>query len=104
VTYAVHADELFIAIDQKPKSTTDLKRLRNIAENSQVSVLIDEYDEDWSRLWWVRVDGKARVLSDSSAAVELLVAKYPQYDADPPRGPVIVVQVERWSGWSFAPV
>ncbi|MEV5967072.1 TIGR03668 family PPOX class F420-dependent oxidoreductase [Kribbella sp. NPDC051952] len=101
VTYAVHGDELFIGIDQKPKTTTDLKRLRNIAANPRVAVLVDEYDEDWTHLWWVRVDGVARVLDDNSAAVGLLVAKYPQYDADPPRGPVIAISVDGWSGWSY---
>ena len=101
VTYAVHGDELFIGVDQKPKTTTALKRLRNIAANERVAVLVDEYDEDWTHLWWVRVDGVARVVAADPAAVELLVAKYPQYEADPPRGPVIAIQVEGWSGWSF---
>lgn len=102
VTYAVHGDELFIAIDQKPKTTTSLKRLRNIAEHDQVALLADEYDEDWTHLWWVRVDGTARVMSEHAPAVELLTAKYPQYDADPPRGPVIVIQANAWSGWSYS--
>lgn len=102
VTYAVHGDELFIAVDQKPKSTTALKRLRNIAANERVAVLVDEYDEDWAHLWWVRVDGVARVVPEHAAAVELLVAKYPQYEADPPQGPVIVIRAEAWSGWSFS--
>ncbi|TKK76817.1 TIGR03668 family PPOX class F420-dependent oxidoreductase [Kribbella jiaozuonensis] len=101
VTYVVHADELFIGIDQKPKSTTDLKRLRNIASNERVAVLVDEYDEDWTHLWWVRVDGVARVLASDAAAVGLLAAKYPQYEADPPRGPVIAIRVDGWSGWAY---
>lgn len=102
VTYAVRGDELFVAVDQKPKTTTALKRLRNIAVHEQVAVLVDEYDEDWTHLWWVRVDGVARVVPEHAAAVELLVAKYPQYEADPPQGPVIVIQVDGWSGWSFS--
>jgi PPOX class probable F420-dependent enzyme len=102
VTYAVHADELFVAIDQKPKSTTALKRLRNIAEHEQVAVLVDEYDEDWTHLWWVRIDAIARVVPEHATAVELLTAKYPQYDADPPRGPVIVIRANGWSGWSYS--
>ncbi|MEV0288757.1 TIGR03668 family PPOX class F420-dependent oxidoreductase [Kribbella sp. NPDC050820] len=101
VTYAVHGDEVYIAIDHKPKTTTDLRRLRNIAENDRVAVLVDEYDEDWTHLWWVRLDGVARVLPSLPAAVQLLQAKYPQYDAEPPRGPVIAVQVQNWSGWSY---
>jgi len=102
VTYAVHGDELFVAVDQKPKSTTDLKRLRNIAAHERVAVLVDEYDEDWTHLWWVRVDGAARVVPEDQPAVELLVRKYPQYEPDSPQGPVIVIRAEAWSGWSFS--
>ncbi|TCC28977.1 TIGR03668 family PPOX class F420-dependent oxidoreductase [Kribbella speibonae] len=101
VTYAVHADDLFIAVDQKPKSTTALQRLRNIAAHERVAVLVDEYDEDWTHLWWVRVDGVARVVPEDAAAVGLLSRKYPQYEADPPQGPVIVIRADGWSGWSF---
>jgi PPOX class probable F420-dependent enzyme len=101
VTYVVHGDELFIGIDQKPKSTTALKRLRNIEVHERVAVLVDEYDEDWTHLWWVRVDGVARVVASDAAAVELLVAKYPQYEADPPRGPVIAIRADGWSGWAY---
>ncbi|HWD83938.1 MAG TPA: TIGR03668 family PPOX class F420-dependent oxidoreductase [Kribbella sp.] len=101
VTYAVHGDELFVAVDQKPKSTTALKRLRNIDAHSEVALLVDEYEEDWTHLWWVRVDGTARVVPSHAVAVDLLVAKYPQYEADPPAGPVIVIQADEWSGWAF---
>ena len=101
VTYAVHGDLVFVGIDQKPKTTTDLKRLRNIAANARVAVLVDEYDEDWTHLWWVRLDGAARVQADEPAAVELLTAKYPQYAGDPPRGPVITIHVDSWTGWSY---
>jgi PPOX class probable F420-dependent enzyme len=102
VTFAVDADELVIAIDQKPKSTTDLRRLRNIIENSRVAVLCDSYADDWSRLWWVRADGTARIDQRNPAAVESLAAKYPPYRVDPPQGPIIVVTIDTWSGWSAA--
>ncbi|MFF0266982.1 TIGR03668 family PPOX class F420-dependent oxidoreductase [Kribbella sp. NPDC004536] len=101
VTYAVHGDDLFVAVDQKPKSTTSLKRLRNIEAHPDVALLVDEYDEDWTHLWWIRVDGAARVVPEHPAAVALLVAKYPQYEADPPAGPVIAIRAGGWSGWSF---
>lgn len=106
VTYALAGGEIFTAIDAKPKTTPHLTRLRNIRKNPSVTLLIDHYDELWNRLWWVRADGTARVLDDRGdpahrRGVELLMAKYAQYQADPPRGPVILVDVRRWSGWAY---
>jgi PPOX class probable F420-dependent enzyme len=105
VTFAVDADRVYIAIDSKPKRSMDLKRLRNIAANPKVSLLTDEYDDDWSRLWWARADGTARILygDDRRAPLELLQRRYSQYDVNLPQGPVIEVTVARWSGWSFSP-
>jgi PPOX class probable F420-dependent enzyme len=100
VTFAVDDDTVFMAVDQKPKRTRALKRLANIAQNPRVALLADEYDDDWSRLWWVRADGAARVEELSVRALELLRERYDRYRADPPGGPAIVVDVERWSGWS----
>ena len=97
-----------IAIDHKPKTTTTgLRRLTNIAANPRVSLLADEYvDADWTRLWWARADGRARVVqpphADHRRAVACLVARYPQYADRPPAGPAIVVAVDRWSGWAAA--
>ncbi|HEY7592636.1 MAG TPA: TIGR03668 family PPOX class F420-dependent oxidoreductase [Actinophytocola sp.] len=100
VTFAVRGDTVVIAVDHKPKRGTDLKRLRNIAADPRVSLLADHYDEAWDRLWWVRADGRARVAQ--TGPVDLLVAKYPQYAARPPAGPVIVVEIDRWRGWAAA--
>ncbi|NED95573.1 TIGR03668 family PPOX class F420-dependent oxidoreductase [Phytoactinopolyspora alkaliphila] len=105
VTFVVDGDGLVIGIDQKPKSTTRLRRLHNIMENPRVAVLGDHYDDDWTRLWWVRADGSATVVAEGSArdaAVEALTAKYPQYRDDPPLGPAIVVDIDRWAGWAYA--
>jgi hypothetical protein len=63
-------------------------------------VLVDHYDEDWTRLWWARADGTARVLQNAPERVDWLVTKYPQYGEIRPSGPVIQVTVERWSGWA----
>lgn len=96
-------DHIAIAVDQKPKTTLDLRRLRNIAENPLVAIMCDHYDEDWSRLWWVRADGRAVVLDDGDGRDGALVAlclRYDQYRADPPRGPVILIEITTWSGWS----
>lgn len=103
ITFAVLADRLVTAVDQKPKATTELRRLRNIAVNPSVSVLCDHYADDWNQLWWARIDGVATVLDETErpAALAVLLAKYWQYRDDPPRGPVISVTVDRWTGWAY---
>lgn len=98
-------DRLYTAVDAKPKSTRDLRRLRNIRANPRVAVLADHYDDDWTRLWWVRADGTAEVVEDPAATarpIALLAERYPQYGANPPAGPVVVIAVQRWSGWAYA--
>jgi PPOX class probable F420-dependent enzyme len=102
ITFALDGDAIYFAVDAKPKRTTDLQRLRNIAANPAVAVLIDHYDEDWTRLWWVRVDGHARVLGAgrSDRAVDLLMDRYAQYRQARPSGPVVEISVDRMSGWS----
>jgi PPOX class probable F420-dependent enzyme len=99
VTFALRADRIVIAVDHKPKRTTNLARLRNIEADPRVSLLADHYADDWDRLWWVRADGTARVLR-SSPLVSWLVEKYPQYSSRPPAGSVIVVDVAKWRGWA----
>ena len=96
---------LFTAVDGKPKSTRRLQRLANVRARPDVTVLVDAYDEDWARLWWVRVRGVARVVPDGDPAVALalglLAAKYPQYRAAPPAGPVLEVTagaIRWWTG------
>lgn len=98
ITFVPDGSRLITAVDAKPKSTTALRRLDNIAANPFVSVLVDAYDEDWTQLWWARADGWATV--HESYDLALLVAKYSQYETDPPGGPVIVIEVDHWSGWS----
>lgn len=109
-TFAVAGDLIYTAVDHKPKTTRELRRLRDIRRNPRVSLLVDHYEEDWDRLWWVRADGRARILDDLGApadqvrraAILLLARRYEQYRTRPPEGPVIEVAVERWSGWSAA--
>jgi PPOX class probable F420-dependent enzyme len=106
VTFAVEGDTIYTAVDQKPKSGTNLKRLRNVAENPRVTMLADHYSDDWDTLWWVRADGSAEILADQPrmvAPLRLLADRYWQYRKAPPTGPVIAVTVERWSGWTAAP-
>jgi len=103
VTFAVDGDTVYTAVDQKPKSGTNLKRLRNVAENPQVTMLADHYNDDWDKLWWVRADGRAAILDDQrqmAGPLRLLADRYWQYREAPPPGPVLAVTVERWSGWA----
>ncbi|WP_307873557.1 MULTISPECIES: TIGR03668 family PPOX class F420-dependent oxidoreductase [unclassified Frankia] len=95
------------AVDHKPKRTTRLRRLDDIAHEPRVTLLVDEYDDEWTRLWWARADGVAQVVEprhpDHAAAVRALSARYPQYREQPPSGPAILITVTQWSGWSYVP-
>ena len=105
ITFALDGDTLYFAVDAKPKRTTNLKRLKNIAANPAVAVLVDHYEGDWSKLWWVRADGTARVVKDHAEAehaLDLLTERYPQYRGARPAGPVVAVSIKRMSGWSSA--
>jgi PPOX class probable F420-dependent enzyme len=99
ICFALDGDVIYSAIDHKPKRSTDLQRLRNVSSDSRVALLADHYDEDWEQLWWVRADGRARVVSVGEQALALLARRYEQYRSRPPRGAMIVIDVERWSGW-----
>jgi PPOX class probable F420-dependent enzyme len=100
MVFALDGTRLISAVDHKPKATTALRRLDNIAVNPFVSVLVDDYDDDWTQLWWARADGWAHVYD--SYDVSALVERYEQYGSQPPTGPVIVIEVNHWSGWSAA--
>ena len=103
VTFAVHRGSVYTAVDHKPKSTRDLRRLADIRANPRVALLADHYEDDWDRLWWVRVDGRAHVVEDAArmaGPVRLLAGRYPQYREHPPEGPVIAVVIDGWTGWS----
>jgi len=102
ISFALDGDTLYTAVDEKPKRTRELQRLRNIRANPQVEVLIDHYEEDWSGLWWVRLRGTARIVDDRRA-MELLAAKYPQYRERIPAGPVIAVSIEERIEWTASP-
>ena len=99
--FVLDADTVYSAVDAKPKTTVALQRLENIKANAAVSLLVDHYEEDWTRLWWVRVDGTGRIAEggERQVALELLVAKYEQYRSSPPPGPVVAIAIDRWRVW-----
>ena len=105
VCFAVAGGTLYITIDEKPKRrpATALKRLKNIAENPAVAVIVDRYDEDWARLGWVMLRGRAEILREGQEhqdAQDLLRARYPQLAAmQIATYPVIAVRIERTTSW-----
>jgi PPOX class probable F420-dependent enzyme len=102
VVFAVSHDVIYTAVDAKRKSTRRLRRMANIESNPTVSLIVDHYDEDWSRLWWVRADGRAEIHysgEEMATCYFELRRKYLQYQRIALDGPVIAVTVARWSGW-----
>jgi len=105
VCFAVLRRTLYVTIDEKPKRAVggELKRLRNIAENPAVAVVVDRYDENWKRLGWVMLRGRAEVLgagTEHDRAQALLTARYPQLESmDIAHLPVIAVRIERVTSW-----
>lgn len=103
IVFAVVGETIFHAVDHKPKRTSALRRIANLQADPRCSVLADHYEEDWDRLWWVRADGAARILPAGHApALNALAERYEQYRERPPEGPVIAIQVSRWSDWTGA--
>ena len=101
ITFALVDDTIVTAVDHKPKRTLQLQRLENIRANSDVTVLVDQYDDDWGSLWWARLRGRGEVLDIGEATlVEALRDKYEQYRGRPPVGPYIVVRVTDVAAWS----
>jgi len=101
VCFVLHDGRVYTAVDEKPKATSALARLENVRATRRASLLVDHYEEDWSNLWWVRVEGVAEVV-ESEPAIDALAAKYEQYRAARPSGPVIAITPERWRSWTAA--
>ena len=96
------AIRLYWMVDEKPKRSKELQRLRNIEHQPAVELVADGYDEDWSRLWWVRARGTARVVVETDerdAALGLLREKYPQYESTDDPGLVVAIEVDAITGW-----
>ena len=103
--FALDGDVVYTAVDHKPKRTSRLARLDDIRGNPAVGLVVDHYEDDWSALWWVRVDGTAEVHETGplrERALAELQAKYPPYAAASPAGALLVITPSRWSGWTAA--
>jgi PPOX class probable F420-dependent enzyme len=96
------------AVDEvKPKRSPRLARLDDVRRDPRAAVLVDRYSDDWAQLWWVRAEGSARVIETTAAeaatALELLAARYAHYREASPPGPLLAIDVARWSGWEASP-
>jgi PPOX class probable F420-dependent enzyme len=103
IVFALDGETLYFAVDAKPKKTASLARLKNIAANPAVSVLVDHYEDDWTRLWWVRADGTAHIVTDNAEAeraIDLLAKRYEQHVSERPGGPVVAIRIDRLTGWT----
>jgi PPOX class probable F420-dependent enzyme len=103
IVFAIDGDTLYSAVDAKPKRSKTLRRIENARERPDVTILVDHYEDDWSRLWWIRLRGRARVLDDGDElerALRLLREKYSQYRDEPPGPPVLAVDVSEMREWS----
>ena len=105
IVFALVDDTVYSAVDAKPKRTDRLQRLANLRADPRCALLVDHYSDDWRQLWWVRADGHASVLDAVPAehpGISALVRRFPRYRDEPPSGPLLVIVVERWSGWTAA--
>ena len=103
IVFALDGDTLYSAVDRKPKRSRTLRRIENARARPDVTVLVDHYEEDWQRLWWIRLRGRARVLDrgqEREHALSLLAGKYAQYGDAPPDGPVLAIDVIEVRTWS----
>jgi PPOX class probable F420-dependent enzyme len=106
IVFALVGDTVFSAVDAKPKRSTNLQRLVNVRAEPRCALLVDHYDDDWRRLWWVRADGHGEVVDVLPAGhpgIQALAQRFSQYRDEPPSGPLLVVTVQRWTGWASTP-
>ena len=101
--FALVGDVVYSAVDHKPKRSANLRRIANVVATGSTSLLVDHFEEDWSALWWVRLDGIGRLVQDeaeAAVAIAALAAKYEQYQRRPPEGAVLAIDVSQWTAWS----
>ena len=101
IVFVVVGDRIVTPVDAKPKSKSKLRRLLNIETNPHVAVLVDHYDNDWTRLWWVRLDGRARITEMRECYAKLFVEKYPQYETVDVGSTAIEIDIDKVAEWAF---
>jgi PPOX class probable F420-dependent enzyme len=102
IVFVLDGQSLYSAVDAKPKRSRKLRRVANARERSAVTVLVDHYEDDWGRLWWVSLRGRGRVLDtgvEAERALRLLADKYEQYRRERPGRPVLAVDILEWRSW-----
>jgi PPOX class probable F420-dependent enzyme len=104
VTFALAGGRIWSAIDQKPKRTAEPARLRFLRRDPRAALTVDRYSDDWEQLAWVQVLGRVSILDTGQAEAGLLAlsAKYEQYRRDPPPGPVLALEPQRYLWWRAA--
>lgn len=101
VTFVVWEGAVWSAIDRKPKRVAVPARVRRLTRRPEVSLMVDRYDDDWSRLAWVELRGRVSI-EPLGPALDALAAKYPQYVAERPQGPLLRLEPQRCGCWRAA--
>ncbi len=102
ISFALVGDFVYSAVDSKPKTTRRLQRVSNIEREPRASLLVDHYDEDWTKVWWCLIRARGHVVHEGAEfdrAVSALVDKYEQYRGKRPAGPAVVLDITEWKGW-----
>ncbi len=102
ISFALVGDVVYFAVDSKPKTTRRLQRVANIERDPRATLLVDHYEDDWTKVWWCVITGRGHVVHEGSEfdrAVVALVEKYEQYQGKPPAGPAVVLEINEWRGW-----
>ena len=98
VTFAVWEGAVWSAIDRKPKRAGEPARVRRLRRRPEAALLVDRYDDDWSRLAWLELRGEVTI-EPIGPALEALAGRYEQYRADPPPGPLLRLEVQEAVWW-----
>jgi PPOX class probable F420-dependent enzyme len=105
IVFVMQRDTVYIPVDSKPKRSRSLQRIRNLERDPEACILIFNWTEDWSQLWWIRLRGKYRAVADPAElerARLLLISKYPAYHDPTELDPVMAIDISSATSWSAA--